>query len=64
MSGGPLYLKWLSMLCLLMAVFGILVFAIGYKPLSFGRVVTVVLLLAAFAVLQVLYRRMDAGRRG
>ena len=63
MSGTPLYLKWLSMLCLLMAVFGILVFAIGYKPLSFGRVATVAALLAAFVVLQVLYRRIDDGRR-
>lgn len=64
MSDKALYVKWLSWLCLLMGIFGILVFVIGYKDLSVGRVATVVALLAAFAVLQMLYRKMNAGRRG
>ena len=64
MSDKSRYLRWLSLLCLLMAVFCVLVFVIGYKTLSVGRVATAVALFAAFAVLQVLYRRMDSGRRG
>lgn len=64
MSDKSRYLRWLSLLCLLMALFCISVFIIGYKTFSVGRVATTVALLAGFAVLQVLYRRMDSGRRG
>ncbi len=57
-----LYLKWLSALCALMAVFGTCVFAVGYKSLSFGRVATVAALIAAAIALAVLSRR-QARRR-
>ncbi|MCI8367616.1 MAG: hypothetical protein HFJ66_08500 [Eggerthellaceae bacterium] len=63
MNDKTLYLKWLSWLCLLMAIFGIMVFIIGYKDFSVGRVATVGALLAAFAILQVVYRRLDHGSR-
>lgn len=51
------YLKWLSMVCALLAVFGIGIFIIGYKDLSFGRVATVLLLIVAAIVLGLLSRR-------
>ena len=41
------YLKWLGMLCALMAAFCVGVFVIGYKDPSFGRVATLVALVAA-----------------
>lgn len=51
------YLKWLAIGCLVMALFGIGVFVIGYKDPSFGRVATVVVLLVAASVLGALARR-------
>lgn len=46
MSDKSRYLRWLSLLCLLMALFCISVFIIGYKTFSVGRVATTVALLA------------------
>ncbi len=57
-----LYLKWLSALCALMALFGVAVFAVGYKSLSIGRVATVAVLLVAAAVLSALSRRRSLKR--
>lgn len=56
------YLKWLSLLCALMALFGIGVFAVGYQPVSIGRAATVAVLLVASAVLAVLSRRLPSSR--
>ena len=49
--GARQYRKWLSILCAVMALFGIGVMAIGYKAPTIGLVATVALLLAAAAVL-------------
>ena len=51
------YLKWLSVLCVVLAVFGVGIFAVGYQPLSVGRVVTICLLVVAAAVLSRFSRR-------
>ena len=44
------YLKWLSVLCVVLAVFGVGIFAVGYQPLSVGRVATICLLALAAVV--------------
>ncbi len=46
-TGTPQYLRWLGILCAVMALFCVGVFLIGYKGPSFGRVATLVLLVAA-----------------
>lgn len=51
------YLKWLSVVCVVLAAFGAGIFAVGYQPLSVGRVATICLLVAAAAVLAWLSRR-------
>ena len=51
------YLKWLSVLCAVLAAFGVGIFAVGYQPLSVGRVATICLLVAAAAVLAWFSRR-------
>lgn len=51
------YLKWLSVLCVVLAAFGVGIFAVGYQPLSVGRVATICLLVAAAAVLAWFSRR-------
>ncbi len=51
------YLKWLSIVCVVLAAFGVGIFAVGYQPLSVGRVATICLLVAAAAVLAWLSRR-------
>lgn len=51
------YLKWLSVLCVVLAVFGVGIFAVGYQPLSVGRVVTICLLVVVAAVLSRFSRR-------
>ena len=50
-------LKWLSVLCMVLAAFGAGIFAVGYQPLSVGRVATICLLVAAAAVLAWFSRR-------
>lgn len=39
-TGTALYLRWLGILCAVMATFCLGVFIIGYKDPSFGRVAT------------------------
>lgn len=51
------YLKWLSVLCVVLAAFGAGIFAVGYQSLSVGRVATICLLVAAAAVLAWFSRR-------
>ena len=51
------YLEWLSVLCVVLAAFGVGIFAVGYQPLSVGRVATICLLVAAAAVLAWFSRR-------
>ena len=51
------YLKWLSVVCVVLAAFGVGIFAVGYQPLSVGRVATICLLVAAAAVFAWLSRR-------
>ena len=51
------YLKWLSVVCVVLAAFGVGIFAVGYQPLSVGRMATICLLVAAAAVLAWLSRR-------
>lgn len=51
------YLKWLSVLCVVLSAFGVGIFAVGYQPLSVGRVATICLLVAAAAVLAWFSRR-------
>ncbi|MEC4272766.1 hypothetical protein VJ923_06310 [Adlercreutzia sp. R25] len=43
------YLRWLALLCAVMAAFCLGVFIIGYKDPSFGRVATLVALVIASA---------------
>ena len=45
------YLKWLSVLCVVLAAFGVGIFLVGYQSLSVGRVATICLLVVAAAVL-------------
>ena len=45
------YLKWLSMLCLVMALFGTAVMLVGYKAPTIGLVATVAALVIAAAAL-------------
>lgn len=58
-AGAPLYLRWLALLCALMAVFCVGVFVIGYKEPSFGRVATLVALVAASAACFALSHRLS-----
>lgn len=51
------YLKWLSVLCVVLAAFGVGIFLVGYQPLSVGRVATICLLVVAAAVLARFSRR-------
>lgn len=51
------YLKWLSVLCAVLAAFGASIFLVGYQPLSVGRVATICLLVVAAAVLAWFSRR-------
>lgn len=45
------YMKWLSMLCLVMALFGTAVMLVGYKAPTIGLVATVAMLVIAAAAL-------------
>lgn len=48
-QGPALYLRWLGILCAIMAAFCLGVFLIGYKDPSAGRVATLVGLIVASA---------------
>ena len=45
------YLKWLSVLCVVLAAFGVGIFLVGYQSFCVGRVATSCLLVVAAAVL-------------
>ncbi len=45
------YMKWLSTLCLVMALFGTVVMLVGYKAPTIGLVATVAVLVVAAAAL-------------
>lgn len=45
------YMKWLSILCLVMALFGTAVMLVGYKAPTIGLVATVAALVIAAAAL-------------
>ena len=45
------YMKWLSILCLVMALFGTAVMLVGYKAPTIGLVATVTILVIAAAAL-------------
>ena len=45
------YMKWLSVLCLVMALFGTAVMLVGYKAPTIGLVATVAALVVAAAAL-------------
>ena len=51
------YLRWLGILCAIMAAFCLGIFLIGYKDPSFGRVATFAALVIASAVSFWLSRR-------
>ncbi|MEC4185295.1 hypothetical protein VJ918_10790 [Adlercreutzia sp. R21] len=57
LKGAALYLRWLGMLCTVMALFCLGVFAIGYKEPSFGRIATLIALIVASAACLRLSRR-------
>ena len=46
-TGAALYLRWLGILCAVMAAFCLGVFIIGYKDPSFGRIATFIALAIA-----------------
>ncbi|WP_294375950.1 hypothetical protein [uncultured Slackia sp.] len=56
-SETRLYERWLSVLCAGMAVFGIGVMFVGYKAPTVGLVATVVMLVAASALLAMKAKR-------
>ncbi|MGI6045447.1 MAG: preprotein translocase subunit SecE [Eggerthellaceae bacterium] len=59
-----LYLKWAAIIAAVLACFGISIMAIGYKPVSIGRVMTVVVLLVATVACIVLYRKPRSPEKG
>ena len=58
LTGAALYLRWLGILCAVMAAFCLGVFIIGYKDPSFGRIATFIALAIASPVLLWLSRRL------
>ena len=56
-QGPALYLRWLGILCAVMAAFCLGIFLIGYKNPSVGRVATFVGLIVASVVFFWLSRR-------
>ena len=59
LAGAPLYLRWLSLLCAVMALFCVGVFVIGYKDPRFGRVATLVALVVASVALLLASTRLS-----
>lgn len=58
LTGAALYLRWLGILCAVMAAFCLGVFIIGYKDPSFGRVATFIALAVACPACLLLSRRL------
>ncbi len=59
-TGAALYLRWLAILCAVMALFCVGVFVVGYKDPSLGRVATLVLLCVACPVLLLISKRLSS----
>ncbi|MEY8562331.1 hypothetical protein AALA21_04655 [Eggerthellaceae bacterium 3-80] len=59
-SSPAIYLRWLALLCAIMALFCLGVFIVGYKDPSFGRVATFVLLCIACPALMLIAKRLDS----
>jgi hypothetical protein len=59
MKESTVYFKWLSILCVGMALFCVGVFIIGYKDLSFGRVATALGLLGLSGFFAFLSKRQS-----
>ena len=57
LTGAALYLRWLGILCAVMAAFCLGVFIIGYKDPSFGRIATFIALAVSCPVLLWLSKR-------
>ncbi|MEG0216955.1 MAG: hypothetical protein RR572_01185 [Raoultibacter sp.] len=60
MKDKAVYLKWIAILCAVMALFCLAIFVVGYKDLSFGRVATVVALLVASVACGIASKSMAA----
>lgn len=58
MSPVPQYMRWLSVLCAVMASFGVGVLVIGYKTPSVGRIMTIMCLYVVASILFYAARRM------
>lgn len=58
-TGPALYLRWLGILCAVMAAFCLGVFIIGYQGPSFGRIATLIALCIASPVCLWLSRRLS-----
>ena len=58
-QGAPLYLRWLGILCAIMAVFCLAGFLIGYKDPSLGRLATFIALCIASPVCLWLSKRLS-----
>ena len=58
-TGAALYLRWLGILCAVMAAFCLGVFLIGYQGPSFGRIATLIALCIASPVCLWLSRRLS-----
>ncbi len=58
LTGAALYLRWLGILCAVMAAFCLGVFVIGYKDPSFGRMATFIALAIACPACLLLSRRL------
>lgn len=58
-TGPALYLRWLGILCAVMAAFCLGVFLIGYQGPSFGRIATLIALCIASPVCLWLSRRLS-----
>ncbi|MEG0845365.1 MAG: hypothetical protein RR917_00875 [Eggerthellaceae bacterium] len=60
MKDKAIYVKWIAILCAVMALFCLAIFVVGYKDLSFGRVATVVALLVASVACGIASKKMAA----
>ncbi|MEG0620976.1 MAG: hypothetical protein RR477_07600 [Raoultibacter sp.] len=58
MKDKAIYVKWIAILCAVMALFCLAIFVVGYKDLSFGRVATVIALLVASVACGIASKKM------
>ena len=65
MDRVPYYMRLLAFACVMVAILGIgVVFVIGYRPPTFGRVATIILLIAVAVALWLIARRIETTRKG